>query len=70
MNPEVPPEITPLQVAKACKVSKKVALGWLRGAGILESREDGRRFVQESRLKEKRPDTYQRVYAYFVFGQI
>jgi hypothetical protein len=68
MAREVPPELTPLQVAESCRVSKKVALGWLRGAGILETRTDGRRMVQESRLREARPDIYARVYSHFVLA--
>lgn len=61
---EVPPLITAFQVSKACKVSKKVASGWLKRAGILERH--GERFVvQERHLREKLDDVYQRVWKYF-----
>jgi hypothetical protein len=67
MMADVPPVLTPLQVAKACKVTKKKARGWLRRAGALE-KQGGAFIAHESVVREKLPDVYQRVYAYFVFG--
>lgn len=65
----MPPTITPLDVAKAFRVTKKRARGWMRSAGILEKDARGNYFAHESAMHEKRPDMYQRVYSHLVFGE-
>lgn len=59
---EVPPYLTPSQVGRACRMSRRKAKSLLRGAGILERIGD-RWYVGESRLRERLPDVYDRVYA-------
>jgi len=70
MNPTastVPPYISPAQVGKACGVTKKVARALLLGAGILV-RIGGRWYAGESQLRERLPEVYDRVYAWFVLA--
>ena len=63
---KVPPYLSPGQVGRACGLSRKSALTELRGAGLLERR--GNRWrVSETRLRERLPDYYDRVYRHFVF---
>lgn len=63
----MPPMITTGDVARACGVTWKQARGWLRRAGVLE-KQGARYIAHESSVRERLPDIYQRVYAYFVFG--
>jgi hypothetical protein len=62
---EVPPYITPAEIGKICKMTTKAARGMLRRAGILE-RLGGVWVVDESRLRERLPPVYDRVFAWFV----
>jgi len=65
--PSVPPYLSPGQIGRACGISRRSAMTELRGAGLLERR--GPRWrVSESRLRERLPDIYDRVYAWFVLG--
>ena len=64
---EVPPYLTPSQVGRACRMSRRKAKSLLRGAGILERIGD-RWYVGESRLRERLPDVYDRVYASIVLA--
>ncbi len=64
---EVPPLLTPSQVGKACRMSRRKAKGLLRAAGILEQIGE-RWYVGESRLRERLPDVYDRVYASIVLA--
>lgn len=48
-------------------MSRRKAKSWLRRAGILELH-GGRWVVSESRLRERLPDVYDRVFAFFVLG--
>lgn len=62
---EVPPLLTPAQVGKACRMSRRKAKSWLRRAGILELH--GKHWVvSEARLRERLPDVYDRVFTVFV----
>jgi hypothetical protein len=63
----IPPLIGPGLIGKACGISRRAALTLLSGAGILE-RNGGRWKVGESRLRERLPDVYDRVYAFVVLG--
>jgi hypothetical protein len=38
----------------------------LRGAGVLEQHDNGRWYVGETRLRDRLPDVYDRVYEHFV----
>lgn len=60
---QLPPYLTPAQVGKACGMSRRSAKNMLRGAGILELI-GVRWFVSESRLRERLPDIYDRVYEF------
>jgi hypothetical protein len=64
---EVPPLLTPAQVGKANRMSRRKAKGLLRAAGILEKIGE-RWYVGESRLRERLPDVYDRVYASIVLA--
>jgi hypothetical protein len=64
-DPTVPPYLSPGKIARACGVTRMVAMRELRGASLLEKR-DGRWRVSESRLRERLPDYHDRVYAFFV----
>jgi hypothetical protein len=52
-------------VGKACRWSRRNAKGLLRAAGILEQVGE-RWYVGDTRLRERLPDVYDRVYAYIV----
>lgn len=60
----MPPLLSPAQVGRACRMSRRKAKGLLRAAGILEL-VGGRWYVGESRLRERLPDVYDRVYEAF-----
>jgi hypothetical protein len=60
----VPPYIGTGDVARACDMSWKAAKGMLDRAGILE-RLGERWVVGQSRLMERLPDVYGRVYEHF-----
>jgi hypothetical protein len=73
---EIPPYIDAAVVAKACvrkadgtKMTTRDARRMLHGAGILERPGGARRgkptVVADSRLRERLPDVYDRVFAYF-----
>lgn len=68
---EIPAYIEPAIVAKACKVKSngrkmttRDARRMLDRAGILEHL-GGNRVVADSRLRERLPDVYERVFSYF-----
>ncbi len=65
---QVPALLTPAQIGKACGMSRRAAKTLLRGAGILE-RIGERWFVGETRLRERLPEVYDRVYEAFVVGR-
>jgi hypothetical protein len=67
-EPTVPPYLSPGKIARACGVTRMVAMRELRGANLLEKR-DGRWRVSESRLRERLPDYHDRVYTFFVLGK-
>lgn len=58
---DLPPYLTPNDVAEACSISRRRALTMLRGAGILE-KIGGRWYVRESRLRERLPDIHDRAW--------
>lgn len=62
---EIPPLLTPSQVGKACNMSRRAAKSMLRGAGILEQI-GARWFVGHTRLRERLPDVYDRVFEAFM----
>lgn len=64
---EIPALLSPAQVGRANKWSRRKAKGLLRAAGILEL-VGGRWYVGESRLRERLPDVYDRVYERFAMG--
>jgi hypothetical protein len=64
----VPPLLSPSQVGRACRMSRRSAKTLLRGAGILEKHANGRWYVGETRLRERLPDVYDRVYVAFELG--
>ncbi len=66
-NP-LPPLLSPAQVGKACNMSRRSAKSLLAGAGVLEQ-VGGRWYVGETRLRERLPDVYDRVFALFVLGK-
>ena len=61
---EIPPLLSPAQVGKACRMSRRKAKGLLRAVGILEQ-VGGRWYVGESKLRDRLPDLYDRVYEHF-----
>jgi hypothetical protein len=66
MNPAtvVPSLIRLRQYAEACRITRGVALRRLRAVGILQC--IGKRYyVGDSRLRERLPDDYERVYLWF-----
>ncbi len=63
----IPPYLTPGEVGKACQMSRRKAKSMLRAAGILERIGD-RWYVGESRLRERLPEVYDRMYAVIVLG--
>jgi hypothetical protein len=63
----IPPYLSPAQVGRACGISRRKAKTLLGGAGILE-RIGERWYVRESRLRERLPDVYDRVFADMVLG--
>ncbi len=65
MAAQIPPYLKPSLVGKACGESRRKARGMLTRAGILE-KIGGHWYVSESRLRERLPDVYDRVYAYIV----
>jgi hypothetical protein len=65
---EMPPHLTPAVVGKACRMRTEKARRMLRRAGILE-RLGGAWVVGDSRLRERLPDVYERVFAYIVLEQ-
>ena len=64
---QIPPYLSPGVVGKACAMSRFRARSLLSGAGILE-KIGGRWMVGESRLRERLPEVYDRVYAHFILG--
>ena len=64
---DVPPLVTPSLVAAACGTSRRAARRMLHRAGILEKL-GGHWVVGESRLRERLPDVYERVFAWVVLG--
>ena len=57
MKTEVPPYLSPGQIARACKISRYRAFNELKGAKILEYR-SGRWRVSRSRLCERLPEMF------------
>lgn len=49
-------------------MSRRSAKSMLRGAGVLERHGNGRWFVGESRLRDRLPDVYDRVYEHFAMS--
>jgi len=66
--PQVPPYLSPGQVGRACEISRKAALTELKGADLVERR-GGRLRISASRLRERLPDYYDRVYQWFVLNR-
>jgi hypothetical protein len=62
--PELPPLLSPAQVGKACNMSRRAAKNMLRAAGLLEL-VGARWYVSASRLRERLPDVYDRVWEHF-----
>lgn len=62
---EVPPLLSPAQVGRALRISRRSAKTMLRGARVLEQHESGRWYVDENRLRERLPSVYDRVYLYY-----
>lgn len=60
----VPPHIPVSAIAQACGVSKFVARGWLRGAGIIK-RISGQDVAGESAFRAHFPDAYLRVWSWY-----
>jgi hypothetical protein len=65
MMVEIPPHITPAQVAQACGLTTRKAREKLRRLGILRKEPGGQCYVGDSRLREADGDLYDRVYAWF-----
>jgi hypothetical protein len=63
----LPPLLTPAQVGRACRMSRRKAKNLLRAVGILELIGE-RWFVAESRLRDRLPDVYDRVYEAHLLG--
>ncbi|HVY32580.1 MAG TPA: hypothetical protein VHB79_38850 [Polyangiaceae bacterium] len=61
ITPELPNELTPALVGKACNMSRRAAKTMLRGAGIAECGDNGRWYVRAELLRERLPDVYDRV---------
>jgi hypothetical protein len=67
---ELPPLLTPSEVARACRMSRRAANGLLIGAGIAERNEEsGRWFVSSERLRARLPDVYARVRTLLLGGR-
>ncbi len=64
---QLPPYLSPSEVGKACSMSRFRMRSLLKGAGILE-KIGGRWLVGESRLRERLPEVYDRIYAHIVLG--
>jgi hypothetical protein len=60
----IPPYITPGEVGEACGTDQRTAKRLLQRAGILE-KIGGHWSVGDSRLRERLPEVYERVYTYF-----
>ena len=60
----IPPYISPGQVGKACSINRWKAKRLLSRAGILE-RIGGQWAVGDSRLRERLPEVYDRVFLWF-----
>ena len=65
---DVPPLLSPAQVGRACRMSRRAAKTMLRGAGVLDRHGNGRWYAGATRLRERLPDVYDRVFEYFEFG--
>lgn len=63
----IPPYLTTADVAKACGMQTHKARRMLKRAGIAERLGDAW-VVSESRLRERLPDVYDRVFALFAMG--
>lgn len=63
---EMPPYLTPAEVAKACGMQTRKARRMLSRAGIIERLGD-RWVVAESRLRDRLPDVYARVFSVTMF---
>lgn len=66
---DVPPYITPGQVGKACRMTRLKARRMLVRAGIAEKL-GGAWVVGATRLRERLPEVYERVFEAFAFGVI
>jgi hypothetical protein len=62
---DVPSLLTPGEVGRATRRSRRSAKSMLRGAGVLEQHENGRWYVGRTRLWERLPDVYDDVCSYF-----
>jgi hypothetical protein len=60
--------ISPAEVGRAIGKSRRSAKALLRAAGVLEQLDNGRWYVGETRLRERLPDVYDRVYAAFALA--
>jgi flagellar capping protein FliD len=67
-GPTVPPTLSPGEIARACGVTRDKALTELKSAGLIEWR-GGRMRISESKLRERLPDHYDRVYRFFVLEE-
>jgi hypothetical protein len=67
---QIPPYVTPVEVAEACGISRYEAEGLLRRTGILEQLGGkGKPWVaSESRIREELPPVHERLYVWFVLG--
>lgn len=65
----IPAYLTPAEVAKANGISTKAARRKLDRAGILERDGEHRWHVAESRLRERLPDMYERVFSATMFEE-
>lgn len=63
----MPAYLTPAEIAKACGMRTETCREKLARAGILERDGTRRWHVAESRLRERLPDMYERVFAATMF---
>jgi hypothetical protein len=64
-EPQVPPYLSPGEIARACGISRDKALTELNHASLVEWR-GGRRRISASQLRERLSEMYDRVYTWFV----
>lgn len=64
---QVPPYLKPSLIGRACGLSRREAKALLRKAGLLE-RIGTHDYVGDSKLRERLPEVYDRVYAFVALG--